>query len=167
MDRDQNSFNSTLVFLGTGLLLFGALEYILSRPTDSTHLRSLIDCFTNIFHLRIHIYGNLGGVLPDFIHPLSFSLLTMAIFPQAQRGLRAMICLAWLSIDLLFELGQCFNTQISQLLPKILSKGHILDLLTGYFISGTYDHLDILAICLGALTAFIISELNIVRRCRT
>ena len=160
----QPALNSRQLVTGFGFLIIGALLYILCRPADSTHLGRLLTGISVCFPFRIHLYGPVAGVLPDYIHPLSFALLTLAIFPKAKRAVRTTVCLFWLTIDLLFEMGQHFFFSMKAFLTSVLPEGSLLNLLTGYFDSGTYDHLDILAIILGSITAFFISEFHTERR---
>ncbi|UCG63381.1 MAG: hypothetical protein JSW12_11855, partial [Deltaproteobacteria bacterium] len=105
------------------------------------------------------VFGIFGGVVPEFVHPLAFALITMVLFPETSRRIRLMICFFWLTVDLLFEVGQYFGQQISQFLPMILPDTRVSGLLIDYFLRGTYDHLDVVAICLGVVSAFIIGEL--------
>ena len=157
--RIRISENFLQLILGLGALLFGLMGYMLSRPVDSTYLGSMISSFFRSLPFRINNYGIIGGVLPEFLHPFALALITMAIFPQASRKVRAMICLFWLVVDLFFEIGQCFGRQIAQSMTKILPQGGVSEILIHYFVNGTYDNLDIFAIWVGIISAFIISEL--------
>lgn len=158
MSKTHIQIHWIYLITGFGLLFMGSLEYLLSRPPGSTHLSILFPGLAEYFAFRINLFGIFGGVVPGFIHPLAFSLLTMALFPQAQRYTRIWICISWLLIDMLFEIGQHTHVQMDRLLTGMFPHGRILHLLTGYFSGGTYDPLDILAIFLGSLTAFMISE---------
>ena len=155
--------NSKQFVLGLCALLIGFMEYVLSRPADSTYLGKIIEALAGGFPFKINIFGIFGGVLPEFVHPFSFALITMAMLPQASKKARGMICLFWLVVDLLFEMGQCFGHQIARLMPKILPDGRVLDLLTNFFANGIYDHVDMLAICLGITAAYFIGELTIIK----
>ena len=157
--RIRISENFLQLILGLGALLFGLMGYMLSRPVDSTYLGSMISSFFRSLPFRINNYGIIGGVLPEFLHPFALALITMAIFPQASRKVRAMICLFWLVVDLFFEIGQCFGRQIAQSMTKILPQGGVSEILINYFVNGTYDNVDIFAIWVGIISAFIISEL--------
>ena len=106
--RMRISANFFQLMLGLGALLFGLMGYILGRPVDSTYLGSMISNLFGSIPFRINNYGTIGGVLPEFLHPFALALITMALFPQASRKVRAMICLFWLVVDLFFEIGQCF-----------------------------------------------------------
>ena len=153
------SKNSLQFIIGVGALLVASMEYVLSRPVDSTCLGAAAKVATGDIPFKMGIFGIFGGTLPEFIHPFSFALITMALFRRKSRGIRAIICLFWLVVDVLFEIGQAFAHQISQFLPRILAHTKFPELLVNYFLRGTYDRLDLLAICLGTASAFIISEL--------
>ena len=153
------SKNSWQFIIGVGALLAASMEYVLSRPVDSTCLGAAAKAATGDLPFKMGVFGIFGGILPEFIHPFSFALITMALFPETSRRIRVMICLFWLVVDLLFEVGQYFGQQISQFLPRFLAHTKFSELLANYFLRGTYDHLDVVAICLGTASAFIISEL--------
>ena len=153
------SKNSLQFIIGVGALLAASMEYVLSRPADSTCLGAAAKAATGDLPFKMEVFGIFGGVVPEFVHPFSFALITMALFPETSRRIRVMICLFWLTVDLLFEVGQYFGQQISQFLPTILPDTRVSGLLIDYFLRGTYDRLDLVAICLGTASAFIISEL--------
>jgi len=157
--RMRISANFFLLMLGLSGLLFGLMGYILSRTMDSTHLGIMISSFFGNLPFRINDYGIIGGVLPEFLHPFALALITMALFPQAKRKARAVICAFWLIVDLFFEIGQCFGYQIAQSMARILPHSRVSEILINYFVNGTYDNLDIFAIWAGVISAFIISEL--------
>ena len=163
-ERFQSTLDSRQLVTGLGFLIIGALLYILCRPADSTHLGRLLAGIPVCLPFKIHLYKPMAGVLPDYIHPLSFALLTLALLPKAGRVVRTAVCLFWLTIDLMFEIGQRFLFLTKAFLSSVLPEGSLLNLLTGYFDSGTFDHLDILAIILGSITAFFISEFYTERR---
>lgn len=146
--------------LGLTALFIGSLEYFLSRPANSSHIGRI---FNNIFGelpLKGDIFGVFSGVIPDFVHPFSFALLTMGLFPLADKKTRAIICILWLCVDLFFEIGQGFGLQISEFLLKFLPQSRFSNIIANYFTAGTYDHFDILAIFLGIIAAYIIGELT-------
>ena len=102
------------------------------------------------------MFGVLGGSLPSFVHVCAFALLTAALLDGGRR-LNQAICLGWFSVDLVFEMGQHpkLATPIANAVPAWFIHVPILDRTTTYFLSGTFDPLDILFAALGALTAYI------------
>ena len=83
-------------------------------------------------------------------------MLTAALLDGGRR-LNQAICLGWFSVDLVFEMGQHpkLATPIANAVPAWFIHVPILDRTTTYFLSGTFDPLDILFAALGALTAYI------------
>ncbi len=150
--------NIIRIGLGLGALFLGSLEYIISRPADSSHIGRIVGELAGNILFKIDIFGFLGGFLPDFIHPFSFALLTMAIFPMGDRKTRSIICIFWLFIDILFEIGQFFNRQIAEFITNSFFDNTATSILANYFTKGTYDHLDILAIFLGITAAYTVGE---------
>lgn len=155
--RIQSTVNTKQLFLGSVALLVGLMEYVLNRPSASTYVGKWTEAFPGEFPFKMDIFGFLGGVLPEFVHPFCFALVTIALFPEATKKLRAMTCLFWLTVELFFELGQLFGQQMSQCLSKAASHNVVIEPLRNYFLYGTYDHLDVIAICLGITTAYVIS----------
>ena len=149
--------------LGFGVLLLGAVEYIFSRPPESSHLGIIIKHLAGNIP-RINLFGIFGGVMPDFAHAFAFSLFTLALFPDAVRKLRVLVCLLWLVVDVLFETGQFFGHQIAGVINTTLPPNTVTSLLKGYFANGKYDPMDILAIGLGVGAAFLIGEATATRK---
>ncbi|NVM57153.1 MAG: hypothetical protein HWN51_03415 [Desulfobacterales bacterium] len=152
--------NSRQFAVGFSALLVGLMEYVFSRPADSTYLGKMIGALAGDFPFRIEMFGIFGGILPEYVHAFSFALITMAIFPRAVKKVRGAICLFWLVVELFFEIGQYFGQQIAGYIPKAFDHIFMLDNLKSYFVNGTYDHLDVLAICLGITAAYITGELT-------
>jgi hypothetical protein len=161
MMTTTNKANFIRIGLGFGALVLGFVEYIFSRPLDSFYLGKIISRHFGNFSFNVKIFGPFGGVLPEFVHPFSFALFTLALFPKAGRKLRGIICLFWLVVDLFFEIGQYYGAQLAEFMTKVLPLGYVSDLVRNYFLNGVYDHVDILAIVCGILTAFLIGEFTI------
>jgi hypothetical protein len=106
-----------------------------------------------ILPFQISINETLGGCLPDFLHPFAFVLICMALFPHSNRKIRGLICLFWFVTDILFEIGQFFGEEVGKMML-------FSNTFSNYFIGGTYDLLDIIAIGLGILSAFFIGEIT-------
>ena len=65
---------------GIAVFLFGTLEYLLTRPVDSTCMEKIVGWFRGSTS-SVSVYGDMGGFIPEFAHPFSFALITMALFP--------------------------------------------------------------------------------------
>ena len=65
------------------------------------------------------------------------------------------VCLFWFTVNVIFELGQKFDSWVVQSIPDWFSEIFILDTTKNYFLHGHFDYLDLLSIALGALVAYI------------
>ncbi len=152
----------TCIRFCTGMiaLFIGSLEYFLSRPSDSSYVGMWFRKFFGEQPLRADIFGFLSGVIPDFVHPFSFSLLTMTLYPLADKKNIKVICFFWLIVDVIFEFGQLIDHKSTETLYGIFSKNIVSKIMLNYFASGTYDHFDIVAIFLGCIAAYYVGYLT-------
>lgn len=99
-------------------------------------------------------FGPLGQWLPDFVHPLAFSLFTAAVLKSGAAA-RGAVCGSWCAIDLAFEIGQhpALEPRWMQILHARGTDAPGTRAVLDYFIHGTFDPLDVLAIVLGTLAA--------------
>jgi len=151
--------NLKQLITGIAVFLFGSLEYLLTRPVDSTCMEKIVGWFRGSSS-SVGIYGDMGGFMPEFAHPFSFALITMALFPGSGRKTRGLICFFWLFIELFFEAGQRFGNEIVSYIPSFCERIYILDNLKSYFVKGVYDPNDVLAIFLGIIAAYMTGELT-------
>ena len=133
-------------------MLLGLLFYIFGRPPEHTYFLSKIRVATNLYNFRGNDSIPFGQNLPSFIHVFSFILLT-AGFIHYSRKRYLLICLFWLLIDMVFELGQKLNPGYLKVLPKCISGLPFLANTEAFFCNGVFDSLDLLAGILGALAA--------------
>lgn len=157
--KTPEAINLKQFILGVVVFLLGSLEYLLNRSTDSTCLGRIVNTFRECAS-GIDLFGMFGGIIPAFAHPFSFVLITMAIFPGSGRKTKGLICIFWLFVELFFEIGQGFGRKIAGYIPEFFARIYILDNLKSYFINGTYDHLDVMAICLGIAAAYVTGQLT-------
>jgi hypothetical protein len=153
-DTRQNvSINRKHLALGLFFLLAGTLEYLVSRPTSSTLFLNHLEPVTSFFRSLPPLYGQFGIYAPAFFHPLAFSLMTMA--HVGTRVGRVSSCIAWTSINCLFETAQNHGPQLRQ--------GDVgqrpIDTVQNYLSSGVFDIGDVVAIFLGGTTAYFLGEL--------
>lgn len=138
---------------GLAALLLGIPVYLLTRPAESVlFLQYLPD-----IHFRIPF--DAGGILyalPSFLHIYAFILLTASVVASSTHHLR-LICLFWLVIELLFEIGQLHALAliITDHLPVSLSGSVWFEAIPNYFLQGTFDPLDIAGLLLGAMAAYV------------
>lgn len=145
--------NSKQLALGLLFLLAGTLEYLVSRPTSTTLFLNKLEPLSSFFHSLPHLYGELGIYAPDFFHTLAFSLMAMAYLGSGIA--RASICVGWILLDCMFELGQMYGVQLVDYLGEWME----IDTIKNYFVNGTFDICDLIAIILGGMSALVLGEL--------
>ena len=162
IEKAHLSYGNRIRFvIALNALMLGVLVYIFGRASDSTFLGKIICRYFGDVFIQYNFFGDLGGLIPELVHPFSFALFTIILFPAAGRIARGLICLGWMIINIVFEIGQYFSNQFSEFILIIFNRNMFSELLTNYFIAGTYDHGDILAIVFGIIAAFAISEFTI------
>jgi len=135
--------------------MIGALVYFIDRPPDQTYFVNRYSEDLSMHDRIPNLFGIVGHSLPDFLHVFSFILLTAGISSCGKRGYR-LICLSWLLIDSVFELGQKYLKQPMKNLPDWFDGIPILEAVKSYFIRGTFDYIDLISIVLGTVAAYIV-----------
>ena len=151
----QKRINRLQILLGILFLLFGTLVYFIDRSPEHTYFFHHYKFIKTLHNTLPALFGPIGNYLPDLIHPLSFILITAGIISCGKRGYR-IICLSWLTIDCIFELGQKYSTQFIKVVPDWFKGIPFLEAFESYFKKGTYDPYDIAAILAGAILAYFI-----------
>ena len=107
------------------------------------------------------IFGIIGNYLPAFLHVYAFILLTAVVFAQSHRHI-LIICVGWLAVDSLFEIGQInlIAEAITVHIPGWFAGIPFLENTANYFLLGTFDTLDLLSIAAGTLAAYLIIILS-------
>ena len=141
------------ITIGLSALFMGLIIYTLYRPSGSSYLGIMIHNLTGVLPCEISIHETIGGCLPDFLHPFAFVLICIAVFPNTNRKQRGLICLFWLFTNIFFEVGQFYGHQLGRFMS-------FSTIFSNYFIGGTYDVLDIIAIGFGVGSAFFIGEIT-------
>jgi hypothetical protein len=151
--------NGWIAAIAVGALAFGALVYMLDRPAATVYLLPNALSFAPGHPPWV---GPLGGFLPEIAHVYAFILLTVAVSPWPARV--SPICAFWWLIDSLFELGQhpALAPHIAAALPGWFQHVPILDHTANYFLYGTFDPGDLVAITLGAVSAHL--TIGVIRR---
>jgi hypothetical protein len=100
-------------------------------------------------------FGGLGGWLPGFAHVYAFGLLTAMLLGTTRRAAVSGCALWWL-IDSLFEIGQhpSLSPYLVAATPAWFGGIPFLENTGAYFAHGTFDYVDLAAIALGALAAW-------------
>lgn len=153
--------NCALMLIGLTALLLGTLVYLTDRPPGETALPDNL----NLYGLVPTLFGAVGRHLPAFAHVFGFSLLTVALIDGGRHAAIA-VCVGWFLVNSAFELGQhaVIAPSLSQVIPAWFENIPILARARGYFLYGTFDSLDVLAIGLGALAAYLVLQRIPLRR---
>ena len=154
-----NSLNSRInirqILIGVLGLLIGTLVYLVDRPPDQTYFVYSIPLHISLFKTLPNLFGPIGKSLPSFIHVFSFILLTAGIISSRKKGF-LIVCLCWFTVDCVFELGQKFNSLSLKTIPGWFSGIPILENTRNYFIHGTFDFNDLVAISVGTIAAYFV-----------
>ncbi len=138
-----------LCLLGAAALLLGVLVYLTDRPALPAALSNLSPWLA-----RLQLFGAAGQWLPSFVHPLAFSLFTVAALP-ARAAPRYGVCAAWCAVNWVFEVGQhaAIKASLAVGLQDLLGHSPLVRWLGRYFLRGTFDVADLMATLGGALAA--------------
>lgn len=99
-------------------------------------------------------FADWSGPLPSFLHTLGFILLTAVAAGVRRRGSLAVVSLAWVVVESLFELGQ--HPLLAGALAASLSGLPGLAGAGPYFVNGTFDPLDLLAVAVAGGLAWVL-----------
>jgi hypothetical protein len=151
--------NGWLALMAVGALALGSLVYVLDRPAATVYLLPNVLSLARGHH---RWFGALGGNLPEFVHVYAFILLTVAVGPWPARVLP--ICAFWWAVDSLFKVGEhpLLAPHIAAVLPAWFQHVPILDNTGNYFLHGTFDPWDLVAILVGSIVAYL--TIGLVRR---
>jgi hypothetical protein len=155
--------NRKQIFVGLIALFVGLTVYLIDRSPEQTYFIYKIDSAISLHHVFPTLFGPLGKILPAFVHVFSFALLTAGILACNKRGC-VVACIVWLSVDVAFELGQKFGVWTSNLVPSWFEGIPLLENTGNYFMSGTFDFIDLTAIAAGSLVAYLTMMRTMERR---
>ena len=155
--------NRKQIFVGLTALFVGLTVYLVDRPPEQTYFIYKIGSAISLHHVLPPLFGPLGKILPAFVHVFSFALLTAGILACKRTGC-VVACLVWLSVDVAFELGQKFGVWFSSLVPSWFEGIPLLENTVDYFMFGTFDFMDLTAIVVGSLVAYITMMCTLERR---
>jgi hypothetical protein len=145
--------NKIQILIGGTALIIGSLVYIIDRPADYTYFVYTGPTSISLYKILPNLFGLIGNNLPAFVHIFSFILLTAGVLSCQKRGC-LFICLSWFFLDCAFELGQNFKTVPLEIIPDWFSGIPFLENSKIYFLRGTFDVLDLVAIALGTVAAY-------------
>lgn len=133
-----------LISIGVAVLIFGIGYYQNCRSAIILSPSFSVFNFPNYISCSV----SFAGVIPSFTHQVSLSLISSA-FDQKINIIKWSVI--WFFINLVFELGQLITINI-EMLPNMLNN---------YFINGTFDFIDIMALFCAVI---ITSSLNFFNR---
>jgi len=155
--------NTRQILTGIAVLLFGTLVYLTDRPPDQTYFVYSIPFNISLHNTIPNLFGLIGNSLPAFVHVLSFILITAGLISCRKKG-SIVICLSWVLVDCAFELGQKFNSLPLKIIPDWFESIPFLENTENYFVHGIFDYIDLVAIVIGAITAYFILLTTMERR---
>jgi hypothetical protein len=147
--------NKTQVLIGVVVLFLGSFIYLVDRPPDQTYFVKSSPVKITLFNTIPNVFGFIGGSLPEFVHVFSFILITAGLLFCNERGY-PVICLSWFLLDAAAEFGQYFTIWYSKIIPDWFTGIPFLENTESYFLHGTFDFIDLVAITLGTLIAYLV-----------
>lgn len=141
-------------------LLIGVVIYVLDRSVEHVYfLTQWTTTGSNETVIFGQYFGTLGQNLPTFFHSYAFILLTMAVvvpYRKYQRNI-LWVCIVWFVIESLFEIAQMdfIAHIIANWVPAGFNNIPFFENTSNYFVTGTFDVLDLLSIVAGTLTAYL------------
>jgi hypothetical protein len=143
------------IVLAVVALLVGVLVYLLDRQPE--HVYFVPQWLAKAINGDTFL-GELSNYVPTFVHVFAFILLTMAIvipLPLYRRYLIG-VCVFWYALDSLFEIAQtdAIGSAIATHVPKGFAGIPFLENTATYFLTSTFDGLDLVSIGLGAMAAY-------------
>jgi hypothetical protein len=155
--------NRLPILLGLCGLVLGLLVYLASRPPESTYFIWASGLKISLYNRLPDLFGWLGDILPAFLHPFSFSLLTAGVL--GCRGRKILYtCAIWFVVDFAFELGQKYSVWTSSIVPEVFVGVPVLENAKEFFARGTFDPLDIAAMGVGCFAAYFVLVLTVEKK---
>jgi len=151
--------NLRYILIGIFLLSIGALIYLIDRAPGQTYFLFSLPFEVSLYHRSSPLFGPIGNFLPHFLHVSAFIFLTAGLLDCGKRGYLA-ICLFWMTVNVGFELGQKYSDYAANLIPNWFDRVFLLENTKSYFLNGTYCRLDMAAIIIGGVSAYVLLFYN-------
>jgi len=155
----MHRINRIQIFIGALALFLGSFVYLIDRPPEHTFFVKTSHITISLYNTLPNLFGPFGSSLPTYVHVFSFILITAGLMTYRKRGY-LIICLGWFLVDVAFELGQKFNGWSAGIIPDWFDGIPLLEGSRSYFLKGTFDFLDLVAICLGTITAYFLLSIT-------
>ena len=112
------------------------------------------------------LIAQISGQLPGFLHTYAFILLTFLVLGTSSRFNLYLSIAFWSMLELVFELGQhaLFKHAYTDLITGWFEQAPVPDFSYNYFLHGTFDPLDLLAIAIASVCAWVTVQLAQGRR---
>jgi len=150
----SSTVNKFQILVGVAVLFVGALVYLIDRPPGQTYFIYKSSINISLHSILPNLFGIIGNSLPAFIHVFSLILMTAGII-SCRKSDYLIICVSWFIVDCTFELGQKFSTWSVKLIPDWFTEIPFLENSQNCFLQGTFDILDLAAIALGTVAAYL------------
>lgn len=147
--------NRLQILIGLLGLLLGTMVYLVDRSPETTYFIYSSTISISLYNTFPELFGLIGHNLPSFFHVFSFILLTAGLFSCRKRGY-FIICVSWLLVEFVFELGQKYYAPANDFFPEWFKGIPYLENTANYFRYGTFDVLDIVAMLIGSIAAYFI-----------
>jgi hypothetical protein len=155
--------NKLQILIGVGALLIGSLVYLVDRAPEQTYFVYSTGVNISLHNILPDLLGPLSNFLPSFIHVFAFALITAGVVSCGKRGW-LIICFSWFLMDAAFEFGQKFSAWTLKLIPGSFEGIPILEITKGFFLRGTFDVYDLVAMAIGAAAAYVVLSVTMRRR---
>ncbi len=144
-------------FVGFGILVFisGIFIYLLDRSPATVYFFPFLGSVPSSMPSSTPIFGTFGLYLPTAIHVLAFILITAGLVTYSKRKYLTIVAF-WLSLNLVFEVGQYYKQIAFVMIPDWFTAFPVLDNIRPYFLLGTFDPKDVLAALIGAVAGAVI-----------
>jgi hypothetical protein len=151
------------IMIGALALSIGCLVYLVDRAPHQTYFVYSLGLNTILHNVFPNLFSLLGGIIPAFIHVFAFALITAGLLSSGKKGY-LIICLGWFLVDSGFELGQKFSDWPLKLIPGSFESIPVLENVKSFFLRGTFDVYDLVAMAIGAFAAYVVLSLTMRRR---
>ena len=148
-----------LMGIGAAVLLVGVAFYLVARSPDQVYFLPDDLSLTQTWGRHLGVWT---GSLPSFVHGLALVLITSSVVGCRRFRCVLAVSIGWLAVDLFLEFAQhpMLGAWLAAHTPEWFSFFPVLENTKPYFMSGTFDHLDLAATLLGVVLAVVIATLN-------
>jgi len=140
--------------------------YFVGRTEGSSYLQRKLAQADRVFPHVPNLFGGLGGSVPEFVHPFAFSLMAIGLVSRTRRS-RLWICLIFLFMNALFEIGQGCGSFVGEYIPQWFNRVFLIENIDNYFSEGTFARADLIASLVGSTLAFSVAEFTLEKQERT